>query len=449
MQLNTSENTESTSEVFAPNPVRGLARAQGASPKDLGGATSNGMNSKTRKVLVSSILISLILGFGGGFWFGNYRVAGTLPVFKQLINKDVGKSEDLDFALFWQVWNKLSEKYVNPGKIDNQKMLYGAIEGMVNSVGDPYTVFFEPPVSKKFQEEIAGAFGGVGIELGKKSGVLTVIAPIKDSPADKAGILAGDKILKVDGKLTVDMAIEAAVDLIRGKIGTKVVLTISSAGNKTRDVPLIRDTIKVPSVKWKLLADNVAYMQIYSFSQNVDPDFERAAQEILKSSATKLIIDLRNNPGGLLDSAINLAGWFLDPNQIVTMEESRDGSREEFRSKGNGALKIYPTIFLINGGSASASEILAGAVSDNKGIKLVGEKSFGKGSVQELEKFDNGASLKVTIAKWLTPKGRSISELGINADYEVKIPDNPAEGSLEFGTPGKDPQLDKAIELLK
>jgi carboxyl-terminal processing protease len=304
-------------------------------------------------------------------------------------------------------------------------------------------------VSKKFQEEIAGAFGGVGIELGMRSGVLTVIAPIKDSPADNAGIKVGDKIVKVDGKETTTMSIEEAVGLIRGKNGTKVVLTIANDGG-LRDVELIRDTIKIPAIKWELLDDgDVAYMQIFTFSQNVDPDFEKAAQEILKSSATKLIIDLRNNPGGLLDSAINLAGWFIEPNQIVTMEEFRDGTREEFRSKGNGALKIYPTLFLINGGSASASEILAGAVSDNRGIKLVGEKSFGKGSVQELEKFDNGSSLKVTIAKWLTPNGRSITDLGIEADYEVKLPENPEEGTLEFGKPGKDPQLDKALELLR
>ena len=205
----------------------------------------------------------------------------------------------------------------------------------------------------------------------------------------------------------------------------------------------------MPSIKWELLDENVAYLQIYTFNQNVDADFKKAAEEIIKSSATKLIVDLRNNPGGLLDSAINLAGWFLDENQIVTIEEFRNGGRTEFRSNGNGALKIYPTVFLINGGSASASEILTGAVRDNRGSKLVGEKSFGKGSVQELEEFKNGSSLKVTIAKWLTPKGRSITDLGIEPDYEVKIPENAEEGTLEMGKLGKDPQLDKALELLK
>ncbi|MDP3697141.1 MAG: S41 family peptidase [Candidatus Taylorbacteria bacterium] len=407
------------------------------------------MNSTGRKILIIVIISSLGGGFGGGIWFSKYQYGIPLPpVIQKIINQSTGQPGDLDFSLFWEVWTKLNEKYVDSSKLDNQKMLYGAIEGMVNSVGDPYTVFFEPVVSQKFQEEVSGAFGGVGIEIGKRNGGITVIAPLKDSPADKAGIKAGDKIIKVDTKPTEGKSVEEVVNLIRGKKGTKVVLTISRDG-ETKDYELTRDTIRIPSLKWEMLDGGVAYIQIYTFNQNVDSDFEKAAQEILKSPATKLIVDLRNNPGGLLDSAINLAGWFLDENQVVTMEEFRDGSREEFRSKGGGALKIYPTIILTNGGSASASEILAGALHDNRGIQIVGEKSFGKGSVQELENFKNGSSLKVTIAKWLTPNGRSITDLGIEPNYEVKLPENPEEGTLEFGKPGKDPQLDKALDLLK
>lgn len=406
------------------------------------------MNSNGRKILIIAIIFSVFTGFGGGIWFSKYQYGTPLPpAIQKIINQSTGQPSDIDFGLFWEVWAKLSEKYVDTSKLDNQKMIYGAIEGMVNSVGDPYTLFFEPVVSQKFQEEIAGAFGGVGIEIGKRNGVLTVIAPLKDTPADRAGIKAGDKIVKIDKQPTTDMSIEGATSLIRGKIGTKVVLTISN-GN-IRDVELVRETIRVPSVKWQLLDGGVAYMQIYTFSQNVDPDFEKASQEILKSTATKLVIDLRNNPGGLLDSAINLAGWFLDTGQVVTMEKFRDGTSHEFKSEGNGLFKKYPTAILINGGSASASEILSGALSDNKNIPLVGEKSFGKGSVQELQNFDNGSSLKVTIAKWFTPKGRSISDLGIEPNYEVKLPENPAEGTLEFGKLGKDPQLDKAVEILK
>jgi len=405
------------------------------------------MNSLSRKILVISVVLSLFIGFGGGVLLLKYTDTDSLPIVRELINRDFGQPKEVDFALFWEVWDTLNKKFVDPGKIDVEKMLYGAISGMVDSVGDPYTVFFEPVISEKFQEEISGSFGGVGIELGKRNGTLTVIAPLKDTPADRAGIKAGDKILRVDGKSTENMSIEEAVGLIRGKKGTKVTLTVSNG--TSRDIELTREAIRIPSIKWELLNGNVAYLQIYTFNQNVDADFKRASEEILKSPATKLIVDLRNNPGGLLDSAINLAGWFLSKGQVVTMEEFRDGTRQEFKSDGNGALKIYPTMVLINGGSASASEILAGALHDNRSIPLVGEKSFGKGSVQELANFQNGSSLKVTIARWLTPHGRSITDLGIEANYEVKLPENPEEGTLELGVPGKDPQLDKAIDLLK
>jgi len=406
------------------------------------------MNSNSRKIIIVSVFVSLIVGFGIGFWFASGEINSNLPIVRELINQNLGQPEKLDFSLFWDVWNTLSAKYVDPTKLDNQKMLYGAISGMVDSLGDPYTVFLEPKISEKFQEEISGAFGGVGMEIGKRNNALTVIAPLKDTPAYRAGIKAGDKILKIDGKVTGDLSVEEAVNLIRGKKGTKVVITISDNGN-TKDVELVRDVIKIPSVEWKLLNGDVAYLQVYTFNQNIDADFQKAVEQILKSSAIKLVVDLRNNPGGLLDSAINLSGWFLNDDQIVTMQEFRDGTREEFRSKGNSALRIYRTLFLINGGSASASEILAGAVNDNLNIQLVGEKSFGKGSVQQLEEFKNGSSLKVTIAKWLTPNGRSITDLGIEPNVEVKMPEDPEEGEIEIGTPGKDPQLDKALELLK
>lgn len=413
------------------------------------------MNALNRKILLLTILASLALGFAGGFFFFRSKEAIDTNL-KQLINLDNGQPQNIDFSLFWKVYNDLSSKYVDKGKVDPQKVLYGAINGLVNSVGDPYTVFFEPVTSKKFQEEITGSFGGVGIEIGKRNNILTVIAPIKDTPAFKAGIKAGDKILKIDGKTTVDLAIEEAVNMIRGKKGTKVILTIQN--DTTRDVELVRDAIKIPTIEWSLIDlpvdggnKKIAYMQIYSFNQTVDSEFKKASEEILKSNADSLIIDLRNNPGGLLDSAINLAGWFLDKNQVVVGEVFGDGTRNEFRSNGNSLLKKYPTVILMNGGSASASEILAGALHDNRNIKIVGEKSFGKGSVQELQNYGDGSSLKVTIAKWLTPAGISISEKGIEADVEIKIKeeDLKTEGKIEIGTPGKDPQLDKAIEIVR
>ena len=409
---------------------------------------------RTKQVLVISIVISLILGFAGGFLFKNKNTTNPLNTIKNLINPDEGKPENVDFSLFWKVYNDLNAKYVDKGKVDSQKILYGAISGLVNSVGDPYTTFFEPVTSKKFQEEISGSFGGIGTEIGKRSGILTVIAPIKDTPAFRAGIKAGDKILKIDSKPTTNLSVEEAVNLIRGKKGTKVVLNIQTGTNTARDIELIRDAIKIPTIEWKLVEQDgkkIAYLQIYSFNQTIDSEFKKASEEILKSDADSLILDLRNNPGGLLDSAINLAGWFLDKNQVVVSEVFGDGTKNEFRSEGNSLLKRYPTVILMNGGSASASEILAGALHDNRNIKIVGEKSFGKGSVQELQKYSDGSSLKVTIAKWLTPAGISISDKGIEADIEVKFSeeDLKEESKIEIGTPDKDAQLDKAIEVLK
>ncbi|OGN13696.1 MAG: hypothetical protein A3J47_02360 [Candidatus Yanofskybacteria bacterium RIFCSPHIGHO2_02_FULL_43_22] len=408
----------------------------------------------SKKLFISLLLIILIVGFAGGIFFERSSKLETNSI-KILINKDLGQPDHVDFSLFWDNWNSLHNKYVDQSKLDTKKLLYGAIQGMVNSIGDPYTVFFEPPESKKFQEEISGSFGGIGIEIGKRDDILTVIAPIKDTPAYRAGLKAGDKILRIDDKPTADLSIEEAVNLIRGKRGTTVVLAISSNGADTKEVEIVRDTIKIPSIEWQMLESGdkkIAYLQLFTFNQNIDSEFEKAAQEILKSEAERLIIDFRNNPGGLLDSAINIAGWFLDKDQIVTVEAFRDDSRNEFKSKGNGSLKIYPTVILINGGSASASEIVAGALHDNRGVRLIGEKTFGKGSVQELEKFKDGSSLKVTIAKWLTPNGISISDTGIEPDVKVELPKNEIEkGEFEFelGTPGKDPQLDKALDLLK
>lgn len=406
-----------------------------------------------RHYLILMILCSLAIGFGGGFEFKRLHAANSLPLINDLFAKDpIPQPETVDFSLFWETWNSLSRKYVDEGKIDHQKMIYGAIGGMVDSIGDPYTVFFEPPVTKKFEEEISGSFGGVGIEVGERDNILTVIAPIEGTPAHRAGIVAGERILAIDGKSTAPLSSEEAVSFIRGERGTKVVLTISNADRtKSREVELVREAIKVPTVKYLTLKDGkVGYIKIATFNQNVDPDFDDAVKKFRASGASSLILDLRNNPGGLLDSAINLSGYFLEKEKVVVQEEFRDKSTNAFRSDGDAVLKAYTIIVLINGGSASASEILAGALHDHDRARLLGEKTFGKGSVQELVKFNGGSSLKVTIAKWLTPNGDSITEKGIEPDIEVTIPDEDfTEGKIEFGTPGKDPQLDRALELLK
>ena len=225
----------------------------------------------SKKLFIPLLLVVLIVGFAGGLFFERFNGVESNPV-KILLNKDLGQPDYVDFSLFWDNWNSLHNKYVDQEKLDTKKLLYGAIQGMVNSVGDPYTVFFEPPESKKFQEEISGSFGGIGIEIGKRNGALTVIAPIKDTPAFKAGLQAGDKILRIDSKSTTDLSIEEAVNLIRGKKGTPVVLTISSNGSDTRDVEIVRDTIKIPTVEWRIIEsgqNKIAYLQIFTFNQNL------------------------------------------------------------------------------------------------------------------------------------------------------------------------------------
>lgn len=402
-----------------------------------------------RKIFLAGLIVALAAGFGGGLLYAT-KLNPRGPVIQKLVNQDQGQVKNVDFSQFWEVWNDLQNKYVDKSKFDVQKMVYGAISGMVNAVGDPYTVFFEPATAKQFQQEIAGAFGGVGMELGQKNNVLTVIAPIKDTPAFKAGIKTGDRIVKIDGKSTAGMAVDIAVNSIRGQVGTKITLTVMGADNQPRDITLTRATINVPTVEWKMINNNgkyIAYMQVYEFNQNVDSQFRQATDEILKSNAEGLIVDLRNNPGGLLDSAINLAGYFVDKGQLVVSERFGNGTQNDFTANGNSSLQKLPTVLLVNGGSASASEILAGALHDDRRIRLVGEQTFGKGSVQELDNLGDGSSLKVTIAKWYTPGGINISLKGIEPDIEVKLTDDQKK-TIVFGDTTTDPQLQKALDVL-
>ncbi len=387
------------------------------------------------------IVISLAVGFVGGSYFQIHKI--SVPIVGDIINKGLGQPKNVDFSTFWTAWGLLQDKYVDKGKLNAEDMVYGAIDGMVKAIGDPYTVFFKPKESKEFNEQISGSFSGIGIEIGLRDNVLTVIAPIKNTPAAHAGLLAGDKILKVNDKSTDGMAVDEAVSLIRGQKGTTVRLTYTREKMPSpTEVTITRDVIKVPAVDWKMLNDNTAYIEISIFNGNLDSEFQKIADEVTASGANRIILDLRNDPGGLLDSAINIAGYFLDSNKIVTIEKFSDGTEQPFQTAANGKLKNYPLVVLINKGSASASEILAGALKDNRGVTVVGETSFGKGSVQELAELPQKASLKITIAKWLTPSGESIDENGIKPDIEVKLTEEDIKA-------GKDPQLDKALELIK
>jgi len=393
------------------------------------------MQFHLKQSFVLFFLVIIILGvFGLGVWFGKGQVAC-----------DVCAPEDLDFSLFWETWRVIERKFVDKASINVQDMVYGAISGMVNSLGDPYTVFMEPDDTKRFIEDVKGSFEGVGMEVGIKNNQLTVIAPLEGTPAQKAGLRAGDAIVKVDGELTSDMTVDEAVNRIRGARGTEVVLTIFRKDwEEEREVKIVRGVIEVPSLKWELLADdNIAYLHLYHFTEKAAYDFRKAAIEILESPANKVVLDLRNNPGGYLEVAQDIAGWFLKSGEVVVIEDFGEGKEQKlYKAEGNGLLGSYSLVVIINEGSASGSEILAGALRDNLGVKLIGESSFGKGSVQELEKLKGGSSLKITIAKWLTPKGELIIDKGLEPDVKVEITEEDVAAE-------KDPQLDKAIEIIK
>ncbi len=379
------------------------------------------------------VLVAILVSFGLGIYWGRSQ-----------IKCEVCQPSEVNFSLFWEAWGLIKDNFVGRANLDVQKMIYGAISGMVSSLDDPYTVFFTPQDTKRFIEDVQGNFQGVGMQIDVKNGQLQVVAPLEDTPAQKAGILAGDKILKINGTTTVGMTAEEAVNLIRGPKGTSVTLTLMrDSWEESKDVTIVRSIINIASLKLDIRNDGVAYIRLYEFSEKASADFSDAAIKILNSNSERIVLDLRGNPGGYLEVANYIAGWFLEKGQIVTIEDFGNGEgRIEHKAEGNAMLQNYPLVVLIDKGSASGSEILAGALRDDRSIKLIGETSFGKGSVQNLEKMEDGSSLKVTIAKWLTPKGESISDHGLEPDIKVEMTE-------EDVAQEKDPQLDKAIEVLQ
>ncbi|MDP3958410.1 MAG: S41 family peptidase [bacterium] len=398
-------------------------------------------------VIAGLVALALLAGsFGAGVWAGRDR-SPEIDKATGLSNKtpETPLPAGTDFSPFWKAWNVLNEKYVSyNGSTTDQEKVWGAIEGLANSLGDPYTVFFPPQESKDFDASISGEFTGVGMEIGLRDRLLTVIAPLKGTPADRAGIKAGDRILKINGTPTTDMSVEKAVSLIRGPKGTDVALSLAREGeDEAIELKVTRDVIVIPTIDTELRKDGVFVIRLYSFSANAPGLFRNALQEFVDSGSALLLLDLRNNPGGYLEAAVDMASWFLPAGKVVVSEENnKNGEKEVFRSKGyNIFTDKLKFVILVNEGSASASEILAGALREHKVATLVGEKTFGKGSVQELVKITPETSLKVTVARWLTPLGVSISEGGLKPDVEVSI-------SREDTEKERDPQLERAVSIL-
>ncbi len=378
---------------------------------------------------------------------------GTHDAVAKIINPQTSSLETspvdtTDLSQFWQIWELLNKKYPFKESIPNgTDKIYGAITGLVASYGDPYTVFFPPKQAKLFSAQVKGSFGGVGMEVGQKDGAITVIAPMKDSPAEQAGVKAGDIITEVDGKKTDTMDIDSVINIIRGDIGTSVTLGIYRKGEtEIKMITIIREVVKLPTLDTEQRGD-VFIISLYSFSENSTELFTDALKKFAASGTTKLIIDVRNNPGGYLDAAVDIASYFLKSGDVIVRENSGpDHTEVVHKSKGYTLLDTQPrVIVLVNGGSASASEILAGALAENNTAKIVGTTTFGKGSVQEVVPLNDGSALKVTVAKWLTPNGISISQKGIVPTTLVE--DKPIKDSKT----GKysDPQMDAALKLLK
>ncbi len=357
-----------------------------------------------------------------------------------LKNTDKNQSGQIDFDIFWKVWDKLEKKYVNNENLDSQEMVYGAIKGMVKAVGDPYTSYMDPEEAESFASDMEGSFQGIGAELGVRDNILTVIAPISGMPAEKAGLKASDRIIKIDDEMSADITIDEAVKKIRGPKGTEVRLTVISVeAVDTKEIKIIRDTIDLKSVEYEQKWGNIAYIRISSFTEDTANEFNKEITKVIADNSKGIVIDLRNNPGGFLNVAVEIASRFVPRGSIVVQEQHQDGSIDNFKSIGGNVFSEIPVVVLINGGSASASEILAGALRDVNKNKLIGQKSFGKGSVQQVESFSDGSSLKVTIAKWLTPSGQSINETGLEADIEIEITDENIKNKW-------DPQLNGALE---
>jgi carboxyl-terminal processing protease len=411
-------------------------------------------NERPRKNNLLGIFLALLLA-AGSFVTGTQvtnlppaeeQTASIFSFFDRFKTKD--QTEEVDLSQFWHVWKLMDEKFASASSTENisdQDKINGAIEGMVSAFGDPYTTFFPPAENEAFSEDISGNFSGVGMEIGIQDDIITIIAPLPETPAEKAGLMTGDKIIKINDISTDGMEVDAAVKLIRGEKGTEVKLSIYREGDlEFRDITVVRDTINIPTVDTETIG-NTFIIRLFSFNAIAEEKMVEALREFQNSKAKSLVLDLRGNPGGYLQSAVSIAGYFLPTGKVVVKESFRDNNEEKlYRSQGRVVRDFTPENFvvLVDGGSASASEILAGALGEHKVAKIIGVNTFGKGSVQELIQLENNSSVKITVARWLTPNGVSISNGGLTPD--IKITRSPEDRLNKI-----DPQQDAALKYLK
>ncbi len=392
---------------------------------------------KSQWFLLAGCAILFVLGYQ----FGHVTSKNPVPEGEgNVLNLGTVRSEDVDFREFWNAWALIKDEYVHQ-PVSERDLFYGAMHGLIEGLDDPYSVFFTPTEAEEFNQEVAGTFSGIGAEIDTKEDNIVIVAPIKNSPASNAGLRANDLILAIDETDTYGMSVNEAVSLIRGEKGSTVTLTIFREGTaKPFDVKIVRDEITIESVEYEMRADGIMVISIHMFNEDTTRLFTKAVQAVKSEGAKGIVLDLRDNPGGLLDQAINVTGFWTG-NQTVVIERMQE--KQEAYSAGSVAtLAGIPTAVLVNGGSASGSEILAGALQDYGLGYLIGEQTYGKGTVQQLHDLKDGSAIKLTIAEWLTPTGRSIHEVGIEPNEKIEYTEEHAKQNAT-------PQLDAAIVYLK
>lgn len=405
---------------------------------------TNNNTSRNNNIKRYAVVLLLVLG---AYFFGFAAGEGKIRVTDGQLEITKGNAPELaaDYSLLWDTLNVLNSKYVDR-PLDQQQLMYGAVKGLVDAAGDPYTVFLDPKQAKDFNDQLRGSFSGIGAEIGIKDGNVVVVAPLEGTPAQRAGIRADDIIAAINGESTQGMSVDLAVSKIRGDAGTQVELTIlHKDATQVEVVKITRAKIEIKSVKLEskeVDGKRYAVIKMSQFGDDTRGLFNHIVDTVVTGGYSGLILDLRNNPGGYLEVAVDTISDWIDADQVALKERGNDGKEKDYVTDGVPRLKGIKTIVLVNGGSASASEIVAGALQDYNAATLVGTTTFGKGSVQELQNMKGNSEVKITVAKWLTPKGRAIDKVGLEPDIVVEITEEDFDA-------GRDPQMDKALELLK
>ncbi len=396
------------------------------------------------------------MAFISGYLFGRAEPSNGPLAFLDVLQPATARAtedgvltsdEQQRFKVFWETWQIVERDFYDKGQVDHQKLIYGAIKGMVDAVGDPYTVYQTPSQREVSDTDLRGSFDGIGIQIDMKDNRLTVVAPIEGSPAEAAGFRPGDVVLAVDGKSLSGKTLNDTVGLIRGQRGTPVTLTVIRQGTTDPlEITVVRAEIKLKSVRVRMLDDQIGYLRISSFSASTGTEMASGVKSLVDQQARGIIVDVRNNPGGYLSTSVEAAAQFVDPGTVVLYQQSGNGDRKTYRTEGGGTASQVPVVVLINKGSASASEIMAGALRDNGRAFLVGEKSFGKGTVQNVHELSDKSGLRVTTAQWLTPAEKPIQGVGLLPDQVVELP--PTATISSEATRADDPQLDAAVRHL-